>query len=128
MARTRSRKLDDLAGAEISPRDKLLLALELGHSVRASCGLAGCSSSTYFRRRTADPAFALAADTAKSAALASVEAKLLEAIERNELGATIFFLKSMSGGSCGSHGLESDEPGLGAPPAEDEEAAITRLK
>lgn len=70
----------------------------------------------------ADNEFALAADRAKNAALARVEAKLLEAIERGDLTACIFYLKTRGGESWGAGAMAHEEPGL-IPVSEEPEVA-----
>ncbi len=123
----RTRKLDSIGGSEVSARDKVLLSLRLGHSVAASCGAAGVSTSTYFRQRSLDPAFALAADAAKATALCHVESRLLERIEAGDTTATIFFLKSRAGSSWGSGSEINESPEL-IPPSEPPEVSDMLLR
>ena len=127
MAAKRTRKLDSIGGSEVSARDRLLLMLEAGHSVRSACGVAGASESTYFRQRSSDRGFALACDQAKNAALNHVEGKLLEAIERGELSAIIFYLKSRAGSAWGAGSEVNESPGL-IPPSEPPEVADRLLR
>ena len=92
-SKARKRKLD-AAGPEPSARGMLLMGLQLGHSVRASCGLARVSESSYYRQRASDTAFALDCDRAKNEALCRAESKLLEAVQEGDLTAVIFYLKT----------------------------------
>ncbi|GBE14451.1 hypothetical protein BMS3Abin14_00492 [bacterium BMS3Abin14] len=127
MTKSRRKKLDGIPGPEVSIRDKVLLMLKAGHSVRAACGAAGVSTATYFRQRASDMNFALDCDAAKAGALAHVESKLLEAIDKGELVAAIFFLKSRAGSSWGTASEVNESPGL-LPLAEVPEVADLLLR
>lgn len=76
-------------------KEKFLDALAQGRGIiSTACDATGIGRSTYYRWYNADPAFRERVDEVTETQVDFVESKLIQAIDRGDITATIFYLKT----------------------------------